>query len=167
VREDKTDAEGCKKKFEDNMAAAEAKSTYKFGQLPAPEPLPPAAPAPIVHSIPFKDYYRVGFRFDKTTIIPEGQEVLRQAIRDAEAHPDLKIAIRAHADRAGSDEYNLKLSQRRADAILSKMAAGGISADRLKIVQAVGESRPLVPTADGVKEQANRVVEIDLRFYNR
>ncbi len=51
--------------------------------------------------------------------------------------------------------------------VLNKMAAAGIPQDRLVIVQAVGESKPLIPTADGVKEAGNRVVEIDLRMYNQ
>ena len=159
------DAQVCKNRFEEAMAAAESKANRKLGQVEipaAPEPAPP----PVVHSKPFKDYYRIGFHFDKTTMIPQGEAVMQQAIRDAQAHPDLKISLRAHADRSGSDDYNVNLSQRRAEAVLSRMAAAGISRDRLLIVQAVGESRPLVPTPDGVKEQANRVVEIDLRQYD-
>jgi len=166
-RHSSADAQGCKNKFEQNIAAAEAKSNYQLGQVKVPEPEPEPAPVRMVHSTPFKDYYRVNFYFDKTSITPDGEQILSQAIHDAEVHGDLKIALRAHADRSGSDRYNMALSRRRAEAILHRMAAAGISEDRLKIVQAVGESRPLVPTADGVKEQGNRVVEIDLRFYNQ
>lgn len=165
-RKSQKDSEGCKNKFEQAIAAAEAKSNYKLGQVDIPAPPEPAPAPPVVHSKPFKDYYRVGFVFDKTVIIPEGEEILRQAINDAQAHPDLKISLRAHADRSGSDAYNINLSRRRAEAILNRMAAAGISQDRLVIVQAVGESRPLLPTPDGVKEQANRQVEIDLRQYD-
>lgn len=161
-RKDQNDAASCKKKFENAIAAAEAKSPYELGQVKIAEPAPAPAPAPIP-SKPFKDYYRVPFVFDKTSITPEGEEILRQAIHDAEVHGDLKIALRAHADRSGNDAYNLKLSKRRAEAILNRMAAAGIQQDRLRIVEAVGEKRSLIPTPDGVKEAGNRVVEIDLR----
>ncbi len=154
------DAKSCKDKFERAIAAAEAKSPYELGQVKMPEA--PAAPV-VVPSKPFKDYYRVPFVFDKTTITPDGESVLAEAVRDAQAHPDLKIALRAHADRSGPDGYNLKLSKRRAEQILNRMSAAGVDQSRLRIVEAVGEKRSLIPTADGVKEQGNRVVEIDLR----
>lgn len=166
-RKSQSDSQGCKNKFEQAIAAAEAKSHYKLGQVDIPAPPPvPAAPPPVVHSKPFKDYYRVHFNFDKTSLVPESESVLSQAIHDAEVHSDLKISLRAHADRSGSDSYNMALSRRRAEAILARMAAAGISQDRLVIVQAVGESRPLVPTPDGVKNVENRTVEIDLRQYD-
>lgn len=155
------DAKSCKDKFERAIAAAEAKSPYELGQVKLPEA---PAPAPVVvHSTPFKDYYRIPFVFDKTAINGDGEQVLAEAIRDAQAHPDLKIALRAHADRAGADGYNLKLSKRRAEAILNRMSAAGVDQNRLRIVEAVGEKRSLIPTKDGVREQGNRVVEIDLR----
>lgn len=165
-RNSKKDADDCKARFEQAIAAAEAKANYQMGivEIPAaPEPAPAPAPVP---SKPFKDYYRVRFDFDKTTIISGDETILAQAIHDAQVHSDLKISIRAHADRSGSDDYNMKLSRRRAESVLARLAAAGIDQNRLYIVEAVGESKPLQPTADGVKNLENRVVEIDLRQYN-
>lgn len=156
------DAKACKDKFERAVAAAEAKSPYRLGEVKIAAPAPAPAPAPIVPRPP-QEYYTVPFEFDKTTMTPEGERILAQAIRDVKDIEQLKISLRAHADRSGPDDYNLKLSRRRAEAVLNRMAAAGISQDRLRIVEAVGESRSLIPTPDGVKEQANRVVEIDLR----
>ncbi|MDB5478202.1 MAG: ompA family protein [Alphaproteobacteria bacterium] len=154
------DAQGCKSKFEQSIAAAEAKSPYELGQVKVAAPAPVApAPAPL----PPQEYYLVPFVFDKAVITPEGEQVLAQAIRDVKDIKQLKIALRAHADRSGPNDFNLKLSKRRAEAVLNRMAAAGIAQDRLRIVEAVGESRSLIPTPDGVKEQGNRVVEIDLR----
>src|SRR5690606_33554615 len=156
------DAKACKEKFEKALAAAEAKANRELGQvkIAAPEPTPVTPPpAPL----PPQEYYRVPFEFDKTTITPEGEAVLAQAIKDVKDLTQLKIALRAHADRSGPNDYNLKLSKRRAEAVLNRMAAAGISQDRLRIVEAVGENRSLIPTPDGVREQGNRVVEIDLR----
>ncbi len=153
------DAASCKNKFLQALAAGEAKANRELGQVRiAEEPAP--APAPVR---PPQDYYRIPFEFDSTTMTAEGERVLLQAIKDVQAIPQLKIALRAHADRSGPDGYNLKLSKRRAEAVLNRMASAGIAEDRLRIVEAVGESRTLVQTPDGAKSEANRVVEIDLR----
>jgi OOP family OmpA-OmpF porin len=158
------DAKACKDKFEKALDAAEAKADRKLGEVKiaaAPEPTPAPAPAPA--PLPPQEYYRVPFEFDKTVITPEGEAVLAQAIRDVKDLTQLKIALRAHADRSGANDYNLKLSKRRAEVILNRLSAAGIAESRLRIVEAVGESRSLIPTPDGVKEQGNRVVELDLR----
>lgn len=165
-RKSQKDAADCKARFEQAIAAAEAKANYEMGIVEViAEPEPAPAPAPIP-SKPFKDYYRVRFDFDKTSIISSDETILAQAIHDARTHSDLKVSIRAHADRSGTDDYNMRLSRRRAEAVLARLAAAGINQDRLYIVEAVGESKPLIPTADGVKSLENRVVEIDLRQYN-
>ena len=153
------DMAACKNKFMNAIAAGEAKANRELGQVriaeaPAPQPAPVQPP---------QDYYRIPFQFDSTTMTPEGERVLVQAIKDVQGIPQLKIALRAHADRSGPNDYNLKLSKRRAEAVLNRMAAAGIAEDRLRIVEAVGESRSLVKTPDGVKNESNRVVEIDLR----
>ena len=153
------DATACKNKFMAALEAGLAKATREIGQVKIATA--PAAPDP-VEKAP-QEYYRVPFEFDSTVMTPEGERILAKAIADVKNLTTLKIALRAHADRSGSDAYNMALSKRRAEAILNRMAAAGIAQDRLRIVEAVGETRSLVPTADGVKSQDNRVVEIDLR----
>lgn len=162
-RKDGKDAAGCRKKFEDAMAAAEQKVKYTLGQVEAPAPAPQPAPAPAPVQVPPQEYYIIPFVFDSTTMVPQGEQELAKAIKDLKDLDQLKISIRAHADRSGADSYNVKLSRRRAEAVLNRLSAAGIPQQRLRIVEAVGESRSLVPTADGVKEQGNRVVELDLR----
>jgi outer membrane protein OmpA-like peptidoglycan-associated protein len=63
------------------------------------------------------------------------------------------------ADLSGTDAYNLALSKRRADTVRSALVAGGVSADRIE-EQWVGMREPPVPTAAGVREPRNRVVEV-------
>ena len=67
-----------------------------------------------------------------------------------------------HADRSGSAQYNQRLSQRRADVVAAELVRNGVNRSDIG-VSAYGESRPLVPTADGVREPQNRRVEIVLR----
>lgn len=159
----KNDADACKNKFEENLAAADAKSPYRLGQVKIDPPPAPAPPPPPPVQVPPHEYYNVPFVFDKAVMTPEGERVLAQAIKDVKDLDQLKIALRAHADRSGPDDFNMKLSRRRAEAVLNRMAAAGIPQERLRIVEAVGEKRPMIKTADGVKEAANRIVEIDLR----
>jgi outer membrane protein OmpA-like peptidoglycan-associated protein len=66
-----------------------------------------------------------------------------------------EVRVVAHTDTAGSAPANLALSRRRAQVIADLLVAHGV--DRGKIVQeAHGESRPAVPTGDGVSEPLNR-----------
>jgi opacity protein-like surface antigen len=67
-----------------------------------------------------------------------------------------------HADRSGTPQYNQRLSERRAQAVAAELERRGVARSNMAI-QAFGESRPLVPTADGVREPQNRRVEIVLR----
>ena len=67
-----------------------------------------------------------------------------------------------HADRSGSPAYNQGLSQRRAQNVAAELVRLGVQREAIS-VQAFGESRPLVATADGVREMQNRRVEIAFR----
>ena len=63
----------------------------------------------------------------------------------------MTIELSAHADRKGSDEYNIKLSQRRAESVVNYLIAGGISKDRLTAV-GKGKSEPKTVTKAIVKK---------------
>lgn len=69
------------------------------------------------------------------------------------------IIVNGHADRSGSEEYNMDLSNRRAQFVVKQLVKAGVSR---KLIQyfAFGESDPAVPTADGVPEPKNRRAEI-------
>ena len=73
-----------------------------------------------------------------------------------------KIEVAGHADRSGTPQYNQRLSERRAQAVAAELVRQGVARTDIAIT-AFGESRPLVPTADGVREPQNRRVEIVLR----
>ncbi|MBX6323191.1 MAG: OmpA family protein [Rhodospirillaceae bacterium] len=115
---------------------------------------PAATPAP-----PAPEVYIVLFDFDRANIRPDGQQVINRVLADAKAKGTPQISVTGHADRAGPADYNLALSLRRADAVRQALIAGGISADQIT-VSGRGEEEPAVPTPDGVREQANRRVEI-------
>jgi len=119
-------------------------------EQPPQEAMPPEVPPQV---------YIVLFDFDRANIRPDGQQVVNQVLADAAAKGAPAISITGHADRSGPADYNLALSLRRADAVRQALIAGGISADQIT-VSGRGEEEPAVPTPDGVREQANRRVEI-------
>jgi OOP family OmpA-OmpF porin len=139
----------CHKEFLAAMNQLEAK--------PAAQPPAPAQPAPTaaMHE------YRVYFEFSKATLMPEARQIIKRVADVAKNDNNLKIVLVGKADRAGPSSYNLKLSQRRADAVASELAKDGVARNRIE-TQWVGERQPPVPTANGVREPRNRVVEITL-----
>jgi OOP family OmpA-OmpF porin len=129
--------------------------------LPLLQPVAAAPAAPAPAPAPAAKTYQIYFAFDKSTLTPEGRQTVDGLIADLKANPSATIHIVGKADRSGSDAYNQKLSERRAKVVTDALAAGGIAANRIT-PSAVGEAQPPVPTADGVKEPRNRVVEVSM-----
>lgn len=121
---------------------------------PPMEPTPPPPPAPCVAG-PFM----VFFDWDRDEITPQASAILDNAASAYQTCGQAQVMIAGHADKSGSDQYNVGLSQRRAANVRSYLAGRGIP-DGVMTTEAFGESRPLVETADGVREPQNRRVEI-------
>jgi outer membrane protein OmpA-like peptidoglycan-associated protein len=102
------------------------------------------------------------FETGSAEISERGQAHLRRIVDYAVDNPMQELVIRAHADSAGSASDNLKLSTRRAQAVVDQLRSMGLSPKRIT-VQALGETAPPVVTADGVSEPLNRLVSIDWR----
>jgi OOP family OmpA-OmpF porin len=103
--------------------------------------------------------YVVFFAFDQASITPVTAKVLDQVASDFKQGRIARVAIAGHADRAGADAYNLRLSERRARSVAAELAARGVPQDEM-LIEWFGEARPRVPTADGVREAQNRRVEV-------
>lgn len=91
------------------------------------------------------------FDFDKANIRPEAKEDLDGLISLLELNPNVSIELSSHTDRKGSDDYNNKLSQRRADAVVDYLIQGGIAKGRLKSV-GYGKQQPKTVTKSIVKK---------------
>ena len=133
---------------------------YAFNP-PAPPPPPVVAAAPAVAPAPARTYL-VFFDFDRADLTDRARQIIADAARASTAVQTTRIEIAGHADRAGTPQYNQRLSERRAAAVASELERQGVPRSAM-VVQAFGESRPLVQTADGVREPQNRRVEIVLR----
>ena len=129
---------------------------------PAPPPAPMAAPPPAAPAPGIQRSFLVFFDFDRSNITTEADRVIREAAANSKRGAVSRINVTGHADRAGPDAYNMALSMRRADAVKAVLVREGVPANQIAVV-ARGESQPLVPTADGVREAQNRRVEIVLQ----
>jgi len=105
------------------------------------------------------DYLK--FEFDKAELRPEDRELLSRIAGILLTSKDYSISVNGHTDDIGSEEYNQKLSERRAQAVRDYLVKAGLSPDILSVT-GHGKSRPLAP---GTSEQArarNRRVELGI-----
>lgn len=103
----------------------------------------------------------VNFDFDKSVIRPEGKPVLDEAITVLKEEPGITIVVEGHTDSIGTDAYNMKLSERRADAVADYLAAGGVSRKRMSTV-GFGESKPVASNETEDGRAQNRRVEFKI-----
>jgi OmpA-OmpF porin, OOP family len=138
-------------------------------QAPPPPPIetkqcPDGSTIPVAQECPRIERrvpgpFIVFFDWDKDEITPAAAAILDNAAAGYQEVGSASVVLAGHADRSGSDEYNVGLSQRRANNVRSYLAGRGVP-DTAITSEAYGESRPLVDTADGVREPQNRRVEI-------
>lgn len=125
---------------------------------PPPPPPPPATPPPPPPVVCAPGPYIVYFDWDQSAITPEAAATLDNAISAYNAGcTGTKVMLAGHADRSGRPAYNVGLSQRRNEAVQGYMSSRGVSNFS---AEAFGETRPAVATADGVRNDQNRRVEI-------
>jgi OOP family OmpA-OmpF porin len=146
------DIAACKSGFEAAMADIDAAMAPP---PPAPTMAQPAPPPVVVDGL-----YLVFFDFDDDRPNTESGAVILKILDDYKIDNPAKVNLTGHTDRAGSDAYNLKLSARRAENIRALLIDAGVPADRI-VVNFVGESQPLRPTDDGVREARNRRVDVE------
>lgn len=117
--------------------AAPAPQVEPAAEAPAPAP----APEPIVQNVPFRLATDTFFDFDKATLHPEGQAALDDVASRLAGSDYDSITIVGHADRIGTPQYNLGLSERRANAMRDYLVAKGIDAQKIS-ASGVGSSEP-------------------------
>jgi len=99
------------------------------------------------------------FDFGKYTLKPDAREKLAKVSGILLGHPGLTLQVEGYTDNVGSDEFNLKLSQQRADAVRDYLISQGIQ-ENVVSARGLGKTNPIAPntTADG--RQKNRRVQI-------
>jgi len=134
---------------------------------PAPEPayVAPPAPAPAAYVAPVPVPPQklvldgVNFDFDKATLRQEDIAIIDKDVTGLDKWGNVNIEVAGHTDSRGSDKYNMKLSQRRAEAVRNYLISKGIAADRLT-AKGYGESQPVADNATDEGRFKNRRVEL-------
>ena len=85
----------------------------------------------------------VHYAFDRAEVLPESEPALRSLYKLLTDNPEVSIRLLSHTDRRGPAGYNLRLSQRRAEAVVRYLTELGIAPERLR-AEGYGKSRPYV-----------------------
>lgn len=135
-------------------------------EAPPPPPKPKCPPAPagfkvdengcvIEQSLVLRS---VNFQFDKDQLTPAARDSLKPIASSLVAQPELYVEIGGHTDSVGSDAYNQKLSQERAQSVRSYLIEQGAKADHLT-AKGYGESKPIASNSTKEGRAENRRVE--------
>ena len=164
----------CRKDYETAIAALENRLAPRPVAQAAPPQPAPAQPAPVQ-----ANEFRVFFDWDVAQLDSTARQVIETAtnrMRTASsatpgasagasggaASMPTMVIVEGHADTSGPNDYNERLSQRRAEAVRQALVQEGWPRDRIQ-VRAMGEADPLVQTDDGVREPATRRVRITIQ----
>ena len=111
---------------------------------PAPTPTPP--PGPSISQQAFQEFQNqdISFDFDKYDLRTDARTVLDRKASFLNQNSSVRVQIEGHCDERGTNEYNLALGERRANAAKQYLTTAGISAARLSTIS-YGEERPLDP----------------------
>ncbi|MFQ6703378.1 MAG: OmpA family protein [Alphaproteobacteria bacterium] len=106
-----------------------------------------------------EEVFEVRFDFNKATIKPEYQDLIKQLVDATQENKNIKVSVVGHTDTAGSSNYNYALGGRRAEAVQKMLIKYGIPASQIVAVSA-GEEDLAVPTPDNTPNAANRRVRV-------
>ncbi|MCK5709741.1 MAG: OmpA family protein [Deltaproteobacteria bacterium] len=101
------------------------------------------------------------FAFDSAKINPGAEAIVAKIAGMMEQHPTLELAVVGYTDNTGDFNYNIKLSERRANAIVNQLVKDGVARDRLAGV-GVGPLNPIASNSTEAGRAENRRVELVL-----
>ncbi|HEY4088898.1 MAG TPA: OmpA family protein, partial [Bryobacteraceae bacterium] len=99
------------------------------------------------------------FDTNQATLKPDAKEKLAKVSGILLAYPSLHLTVEGHTDSTGSDDYNQKLSERRADSVLEYLVSNGISSGNIE-AHGYGKTRPVATNDTAAGRQQNRRVEM-------
>ncbi|EIK52508.1 outer membrane protein OprF [Stutzerimonas stutzeri TS44] len=137
-------------------------------QVAAVEPTPEPAPAPIVDTEPepapevVRVELDVKFDFDKSRVREESYGDIKNLADFMQQYPQTSTVVEGHTDSVGTDQYNQRLSERRAEAVRDVLVNQyGVEGGRVNSV-GYGEARPVADNATDAGRQINRRVEAEV-----
>jgi outer membrane protein OmpA-like peptidoglycan-associated protein len=137
---------------------------YAFNAAPPPPPPAPVAVAPA--PAPARTYL-VFFDWDKSYLTPRARQIVAEAAQNSTRVQTTLLEVNGYADTSHAlpgrkgQQYNLRLSLRRADSVKAELIRDGVPANVIQ-VHGYGDTHLLVPTGPNVREPQNRRVEIIL-----
>ena len=106
--------------------------------------------------------FMVFFDWDKSDLTDKALDTISQAAQAYRSKGGARVTATGHTDTSGPANYNMALSLRRANAVKDQLVHDGVRAEDISVI-GLGETSPMVPTPDGVREAQNRRVEIVIR----
>lgn len=140
-------------------AKGEGGTAQATARITVTEPPPPPPPPP-VREEPLEEQFArrvrdVYFDYDRSDIRDDQRSTLADASEFLKAHPTVKFTVEGHCDERGSEEYNLGLGDRRANAVKNYLTSLGIGGDRMNPIS-YGKERPQCREANEECYQKNR-----------
>lgn len=148
---------------------------YYFGGTPAPAPVaePEPAPAPVAKAepAPIPETWKTllenkpvciegaNFEFDSAKLRGGEIKKLDEVVSFSEKYKDAQLESSGHTCNIGTEEYNQKLSERRAESVKAYLVNKGVAADRIVSV-GYGESKPIADNKTRAGREQNRRVEV-------
>jgi outer membrane protein OmpA-like peptidoglycan-associated protein len=122
------------------------------GRTNLTRPAPNAEPGTII------TLHGVLFDFDRSDIREDGRPALLEAAKILKQNPGVRVELRGYTDDRGSDEYNIGLSERRAQAVFDFLVREGVDANRM-IVRGYGKTNFVASNDTDEGRQQNRRVD--------
>jgi len=137
---------GCAKE-EPPPPTAEAQPRPAAPPPPPPAPVPTPPPGPSISQQAFQEFQNqdIYFDFDKYDLRTDARTTLDRKASFLNQNSSIRVQVEGHCDERGTNEYNMALGERRANAAKQYLTTAGISAGRLSTIS-YGEERPLDPS---------------------
>jgi len=142
------------------ILAGGAPLEVRAAQPELPPPPPPKKAKIVEEHIEITE--KVQFAYNKAEILEVSNDLLNDVATVMKQHPEVKkIRIEGHASSEGADDYNKKLSDRRAKAVMDFLVKAGVDAERMEAI-GYGEERPIADNETEEGREKNRRVEFNI-----
>jgi len=102
----------------------------------------------------------ITFAFDSAQLDADARAVLDRQANWIRQFPEVRFRVYGHTDAVGSEAYNRRLGQRRANAVVAYLVSRGVERARLEGVVSFGKTQPLIPTPDRDRRNRRTVTEV-------